>query len=420
MERARHQTQEATPAHAPPEMSCVHNRLSRRANSSERYSGNQAALRRLSHTTPLVQRKLEIGAANDPLEAEADRVADQVMRMPDPAQSSADSPKVVRRKCTTCEEEDKKLHKKDHAQAGARGEAPLIVHDVLRTPGQPLDAATRGFFEPRFDRDFSQVQVHTDAVAAASARDVGALAYATGTHIVFGAGRYSPRTADGRSLLAHELAHVVQQGGDAAQAGLVSGALIQRSESVHPEEQYCEDLSKNPEAPCAAIIECITDLIEELAGRLDDLQNKGGDPGHWERFHIVQGILETLMTMAALTCKNGEYDPELQEEAKKWRDKGKPSVSPEAKPADKQTVQDPNKTPLDKLRELLPSVPNWVWTVVGVAVATVIAGLIIACFASGACELGAIIATIVAAVGEAAEFIIPFLIPALRLALSGR
>jgi hypothetical protein len=294
------------------------------------------------------------------------------------------------------------------------------VHDVLRAAGQPLDAATREFFEPRFGRDFSQVQLHTDAVAAASARDVGALAYANGMHIVFGAGQYSPRTPDGRSLLAHELAHVVQKDGDAAQDSVVSGALIQRSESVHAEEQYCEDLSKNPEAPCAAIIECITDLIEELAGRLDDLQNKGGDPGHWERFHIVQGILETLMTMAGLTCKNGEYDPEFQEEAKKWRDKGKPSVSPEAKPADKQTVQDPDKTPLDKLRELLPSVPNWVWKVVGVAVATVIAGLIIACFASGACELGAIIAAIVAAVGEAAEFIMPFLIPALRLALSGR
>jgi hypothetical protein len=88
---------------------------------------------------------------------------------------------------------------------------PPIVHDVLRSPGQPLDAATRAFMEPRFGHDFSQVQVHTDARAAESARAVHALAYTVGRDVVFGAGQYELGTHAGQRLMAHELTHVVQQ-----------------------------------------------------------------------------------------------------------------------------------------------------------------------------------------------------------------
>jgi hypothetical protein len=89
--------------------------------------------------------------------------------------------------------------------------APLIVHDVLRAPGQPLDAGTRAFFEPRFAQDFSRVRVHTDAKAAESARSVNALAYTVGRDVVFGAGQYAPQTSEGQRVLAHELTHVAQQ-----------------------------------------------------------------------------------------------------------------------------------------------------------------------------------------------------------------
>src|SRR5829696_1558346 len=88
---------------------------------------------------------------------------------------------------------------------------PPIVHDVLRSPGQPLDAATRSYMEPRFGRDFGQVRVHADAKAEDSARAVDALAYTAGRDIVFASGEYTPETAKGRRLLAHELAHIVQQ-----------------------------------------------------------------------------------------------------------------------------------------------------------------------------------------------------------------
>jgi hypothetical protein len=91
------------------------------------------------------------------------------------------------------------------------GEAPPIVHDVLRRQGQPLDRRTRAVMEPHFGHDFSRVRIHTDAEAAASATQVNALAYAVGQHVVFGANQYAPDTSAGKKTLAHELAHVVQQ-----------------------------------------------------------------------------------------------------------------------------------------------------------------------------------------------------------------
>jgi hypothetical protein len=93
------------------------------------------------------------------------------------------------------------------------GIAPPLVHDVLGSPGQPLDAGARAFMEARLGYGFGQVRIHADARAEESARAVGALAYTVGDDIVFGAGRYAPETAAGRRLLAHELAHVLQQQG---------------------------------------------------------------------------------------------------------------------------------------------------------------------------------------------------------------
>jgi hypothetical protein len=94
--------------------------------------------------------------------------------------------------------------------------APPIVHDVLRSSGRPLDSAVRAEMEPRFRHSFADVRVHADGRAAESARAVGAHAYAVGRNVVFGAGRYAPGSGEGRRLIAHELAHVVQQRGASA------------------------------------------------------------------------------------------------------------------------------------------------------------------------------------------------------------
>jgi hypothetical protein len=92
---------------------------------------------------------------------------------------------------------------------------PPIVHDVLRSPGQPLDSASRSFFEHRLGHDFSAVRIHTGPREAESAGAVNALAYTVGRDIVFGAGQYSPGTNASQRLLGHELTHVIQQSGRA-------------------------------------------------------------------------------------------------------------------------------------------------------------------------------------------------------------
>lgn len=89
---------------------------------------------------------------------------------------------------------------------------PAIVHDVLRSPGHPLDRSTRAFMEPRIGQDLSGVRIHADGKAGDSARAVAALAYTVGQDVVFGSGQYAPHSGMGRRLLAHELAHTVQQG----------------------------------------------------------------------------------------------------------------------------------------------------------------------------------------------------------------
>ena len=96
-----------------------------------------------------------------------------------------------------------------------REPAPPAVHDALRSPGKPLDPGVRREMEPRFGRSFAGVTVHTDSRAAESAESIGAQAYTVGMQLVFGAARYQPGSQGGKRLLAHELAHVVQQGGAA-------------------------------------------------------------------------------------------------------------------------------------------------------------------------------------------------------------
>jgi hypothetical protein len=131
--------------------------------------------------------------------------------------------------CDGCRERRESAGLQRSAVAPGPAEAPPAVHDVLRAPGQPLDAATRAFMEPRFGRDFSQVRVHTDAQAAESAAAVNARAYTVGSDVVFGAGQYSPATAEGKRLVAHELTHVVQQGRGGPAPNLSSSAPYEQA-----------------------------------------------------------------------------------------------------------------------------------------------------------------------------------------------
>ena len=112
--------------------------------------------------------------------------------------------------CEECKKKQSTLQRAPTSQTAA-STVPPIVHEVLRSPSQPLDAATRAAMEPRFGHDFSRIRVHTDAHAADSARAVNALAYTVGHDVVFGRGQYRPGSDDGQQLIAHELTHTLQQ-----------------------------------------------------------------------------------------------------------------------------------------------------------------------------------------------------------------
>ncbi|HYV84168.1 MAG TPA: DUF4157 domain-containing protein [Pyrinomonadaceae bacterium] len=169
--------------------------------------------------SPLIQTKLTVSNPGDEYEREADRVADKVMRMPEPAarlQRKCDcgSSGASDQSCENCANRSLKLQRRATSvnESGAMS-APAIVQDTLGSPGRALDQNTRTFFENRFGHDFSNVRIHTDEHASRSAESVNALAYTVGNSIVFRAGTYSPHTTGGQKLLAHELTHVVQQGG---------------------------------------------------------------------------------------------------------------------------------------------------------------------------------------------------------------
>ncbi len=175
-------------------------------------------------TAAPMQRKLRVGAVDDPLERQADRVADQVVVDLGSPTAAGAGRGVLQRKCSCggeaasggeCEAcKQKRLQRVASGPAGAAA-APPLVHETLRSQGRPLDASARTSMESRFGHDFGKVRVHIDARAAESAGAVNALAYTVGHHIVFGAGQYDPHSATGARLIAHELTHVLQQDGGA-------------------------------------------------------------------------------------------------------------------------------------------------------------------------------------------------------------
>jgi GH24 family phage-related lysozyme (muramidase) len=285
-----------------------------------------------SAATPIlgsIQARLVVGEVNDPLEHEADRVADEVMRMPAGALSA--SPPRLMRKCATCEEEERNgagtpdkcpecptkatdalptvlrrqpapapapaptttasagpaiteaateaapakgtdtLQRQNSGRSGDQlgdASAPDSVHGVLRDHGEALDPGTRDFMEARFGQDFRAVRIHRDTKAAASAHGVGARAYTVGDHIAFAGGAYQPASSDGRRLLAHELAHVVQQ-----RCGAGTGRLQRDAPttSVQPTETC-----PTPKGKGNHPTEVSQTLIDRMMGKY---AAKDGDPG---------------------------------------------------------------------------------------------------------------------------------------------
>ena len=138
--------------------------------------------------------------------------------------------------CKECNRKHLTVQRRSAGQTEPRG-VPPIVGDVLRSSGQPLDTTTRAQMEAQFGHDFSQVRIHTDARAARSARAVNAVAYTVGHDIVFEAGQYQPATTTGQKLLAHELAHTIQQSTGGAH-GVAARSSVSRPDD--PAEQEAD------------------------------------------------------------------------------------------------------------------------------------------------------------------------------------
>jgi len=180
--------------------------------------GNQAV--QWLFKTGALHAKLAVGSPDDPLEREADQVAAHVMRAPASSlqrKCACEGPSGANGECEECRSKRMEgasqttIVQRRPKTNGGPHEAPSIVHDTLGGAGQPLDPATRADMEGRFGRHFGDVRIHADHRAGKSAAAIDALAYTASSHIVFGQGRYAPQTDAGGHLLAHELAHVLQQ-----------------------------------------------------------------------------------------------------------------------------------------------------------------------------------------------------------------
>lgn len=215
----------------------------------------------------MLQAKLKVGAPGDKYEQEADRVAEQVVNMPEPSLELASAVShtapvtslqrkptmedekrvlqgpheeeegVVRRTHMKNEDEENKKLRRQPKKVEEDGDEKKILRakvgdggiqvsnqtqaqiDNLQGGGKPLSETTRAFFEPHLGEDLSHVRVHTDATAAETAKSINARAFTVGRDVAFGAGEYAPETSEGKRLLAHELTHVVQQ--DANQKNLL-------------------------------------------------------------------------------------------------------------------------------------------------------------------------------------------------------
>ena len=242
--------------------------------------GNQAVSRLIR--SKALQAKLRIGQPGDVYEQEADRVADAVMRMPEP-------------------EVQRQTEKEEEIQTKPLpSQTSEVVSDVetrinsIRGGGQPLPGSTRAFFEPRFGQDFSQVRVHADTQAAESARALNARAYTVGGGVVFGRGQYALEKSEGRRLLAHELTHVVQQKNCAmVPSRCVSPSAI--SSAGQSQIQRLEDIENlNKKDP---VVENIIDIMKN-----DSFWVISGEP-----FYILNGLSMQHMLTVLVALQPGGY-----------------------------------------------------------------------------------------------------------------
>ena len=199
---------------------------------------------------------------------------------------------------------DPPRHTFDHAASPSLATAPPLVDEVLRSPGQPLEPATRVFMENRLGHNFSDVRIHADAKAAESARSVNALAYTVGSDVVLG--QHAPHTNFGRTLLAHELTHVVQQSSGLGPKTLQRWTInsCNDAQSTYVEDAFTQSFDTLSKAARHLEQKPATDRVKQalwLAFRSDSEQTA----------QIVSNRISVLrdnITCASVTCQDNK-DP---------------------------------------------------------------------------------------------------------------
>ncbi|MEA2887490.1 MAG: hypothetical protein QOD11_1850 [Bradyrhizobium sp.] len=217
---------------------------------------------RVAIAAPTIQRKPTVSSPGEPLEREADEIADRVMRKVETG-TIGRAQAGIQRKCAACEQEEKKAPLAASRQSieGREEELPELplaavqrkagfsapsfptaassrtIADRLaasKSGGELLASGTHDSMETAFGWDFSRVRVHHDSDAAALSHQLGAVAFTHGSHIYFGSGSYDPQGSFGKRLLAHELTHVVQQGQAARKSGEAAAPIATAVQTTPP------------------------------------------------------------------------------------------------------------------------------------------------------------------------------------------
>jgi len=237
-----------------------------------------------------------VGQAGDRWEQEADAVANQVMSMSEPTFE-----------CTgTCGGEQLQA-KRTQGEDPPPATVPASIDEALGSPGRPLDASLRTFFEARFGSDLGPVWVHTDDRAAESAEVLSAQAYTVGTSVVFARNRYAPHTEPGRRLLAHELAHVLQQRG----AGTTPSRVGALSPLQHPRLQRTIGDGHDLASPRFS-------KLEDLEAAYDaETKLKNGSVGRGVQ--AIQQALRDIGYALPLHGADGQFGSETEAAVKKFQ-----------------------------------------------------------------------------------------------------
>ena len=213
---------------------------------------------------------LKVSQPNDTAEIEADRIADQVMRMPvsgPPDPSSTEN----------------QILKKGTATDPVSFATPIVSDVIGSSSGRSMDKSTRSFMETRFNHDFSEVRIHDNQRASESARSIDALAYTFGNNIVFRSGQYDTNSYSGRNLLAHELTHVVQQRGAA-------GRKIARKPAQTEIKTWSESWIRHVQRELRAIKFYKGETTGKLDPQTTDALNKFYGNDDWKRIEATDVI----------------------------------------------------------------------------------------------------------------------------------